>query len=201
MNQNHREINFEKVEELLKHNFQHRRSYASFFEWKNPDNPELGKMVKERGVVCDLIKSLEKDAGHELYSTVIYGEDPPDSVATDLNESKVGFEVTELVDEKTVGLWSQKPSVDKEWKIAEVIQKIEQILSRKSEKLAKSPYPKNILVMHTDERDLRWKFRTGELNLNSHFFKKHPHIDQAYLLFSYQPGQETYPYLELKFLP
>jgi hypothetical protein len=158
-------------------------------------------MVKERGVVCDLIKSLEKDAGHELYPTVVYGEDPPDSVATNMDGCKVGFEVTELVDEETVKLRSQGFSAEKEWETEEVIKKIEQILSSKSEKLATSPYAKNVLVMHSDERDLRWKFRTGELNLNSHLFKKHPHIEQAYLLFSYQPGQETYPYLEFRFLP
>ena len=136
-----------------------------------------------------------------LFPTVRYGENPPDAVATDTADSLVGFEVTELVDEKTVKLWSRGLGRDKEWEFEEVIQKIEQILSGKSKKLAVSPYPKNMLVMHTDERNLRWRLRSGELSLKSRLFKKYPHIDQAYLLFSYQPGQETYPYLELKFLP
>ena len=201
MNQNLPTIDFEKVEQLVHHNFERRRSYASFFEWKNPNNPELGKKVKERSVVCDLVKSLEKDAGCELFQTVRYGENPPDAVATDTTGNSVGFEVTELVDEQTVKLWARGLGRDKEWEIEEVIRKIEQILCDKSKKLAASSYPKNILVMHTDEGDLRWKFRTGELNLNARLFKQHPHIDQAFLLFSYQPVQETYPYLELKFLP
>ena len=201
MNQNSPVIDFEKIEQLVRHNFQRKRSYASFFEWKNANDPELGKKVKERGIVRDLIESLEKDAGRELFPIVSYGENPPDSVATDKNGNKVGFEATEFVDEKTVKLWSQGLAKDKEWEMKEVIEKIERILSDKSKKLATSPYTKNILVMHTDERDLRWKFQIGELNLGLHLFQRHSHIDQAYLLFSYQPGQETYPYLELKFLP
>lgn len=200
MNQNSLTIDSEKIAQQVLYNLQNRRSYASFFEWKNPNDRELGKKVKERSIVCDLVKSLEKDAKSILFQTVRYGENPPDAVATDINGNLVGFEVTELVDENTVKLWSQKFRKDKEWEMEEVIKEIERILRKKSQKLAASPYRKNILVIHTDERDLRWKFQTGEMNLSLHLFQKQPHIDQAYLLFSYQPGYETYPYLELKFL-
>jgi hypothetical protein len=200
MNQNSSKIDFEKVEQLALYNLQNRRSYASFFEWKNPNDSELGKKVKERAVTCDLIKSLEKDAGRKLFQTVRYGENPPDTIAADMDGNLTGFEVTELVDEETVKLWSKKLGKDKEWEMEEVIKEIEHILRKKSQKLAAVPYKKNILVMYTDERDLRWKFRAGEFNLSSHFFQKHRHIAQAYLLFSYQPGRETYPYLELNFL-
>jgi hypothetical protein len=200
VNQNSLTIDPEKVEWLALYNLENRRPYASFFDWKNPNNCELGKQVKERSIFCELIKCLEKDAGCELFSTVRYGENPPDAVATDVSGHLVGIEVNELVDEKTVKLWSQGERKDKEWKTEEVIQEIKRILRKKSNKLSRSLYRKNILVMHTDERDLRWKFQTGKLSLSLHFFQKHPHIDEAYLLFSYQPGRETYPYLKLKFL-
>jgi hypothetical protein len=189
----------ERVEKLIHYNFQNRRPYASFFEWKNPDNPNLGKKVKERGIVCDLIKSLEKDAGQILFKVVRYGEDSPDSVATDTEGNLVGFEVTELVDEQTIKARCHGLGEHKEWKPGELMSRLNDILRDKSQKLKASSYARNILVIHTDEPELRGDFYDYEKENSNHWFQKVPHIDEAFLLFSYFPGRETYPYLRFNF--
>jgi hypothetical protein len=200
VNQENTVIDLEKVMRLVFYNRQNRRRYASFFEWRGEDR-ERGKQVKERSIVCDLFKSLEKDAGCILFKTVGYGDNPPDCVATDMNDNPIGVEVTELVDEETVKLRSKGCRPDKDWTSNEVIEKVKSILRKKSNLLTKRPskYTNFFLVLHTDEPDLRWKFRAGELASSFHVFDRYPHIDKVYLLFSYQPGRKTYPYLELKF--
>lgn len=192
-------IDWERIEELIQYNLQNRRPHASFFEWKNPDNPNLGKKVKERGIVCDLIKSLEKDAGQTLFKAVRYGDDPPDSIAIGTQGDLVGFEVTELVDEQILKARCLGIRKDKEWKDGELTAKIVEILQKKSQKLAASPCTKNILVIHTDESELRGEFMKYEQEISKHVFQEVPFIDGAFILFSYFPGRETYPYLQLNF--
>ena len=189
----------ERVEELIYYNFQNRRPYASFFEWKNPDDPSLGKKIKERGIVCDLIESLEKDTGQPLFKAVRYGEDPPDSVATDTLGNSIGFEVTELVDQRTIEARCRGFGERKEWKTGELLNMLNDILWDKSLKLKKSSYTRNILVIYTDEPDLRRNFCNYEIENSKHWFEKAPNIDEAFLLFSYIPGKEKYPYLKLNF--
>jgi hypothetical protein len=192
-------IDLERIEQLIYYNLQNRRPYASFFEWKNPDNPNLGKKVKERGTVCDLIRSWEKDAGQTLFKAVRYGEDPPDSVAIDTEGNLVGFEVTELVDEQTIKARCHGIGSYKEWKSGELMIKLREILRDKSQKLKASPYVRNILVIHTDEPELRGDFYKYEMENSEQWFQQVAHINEAFLLFSYFPGRETYPYLRLNF--
>jgi hypothetical protein len=192
-------INLERIEELIRYNFQNLRPYASFFEWKNPDDPNFGKKIKERGIVCKLIKSLETDAGRILFETLHYGEDPPDLVGTDPEGNLIGFEATELVDEQTIRASCRGYYKNKEWNSAELFYKLEEILRDKSQKLRTGSCARNILVIHTDEPELRMYFQEYELENSKHWFPKAPHIEEAYLLFSYFSGKKTYPYLKLNF--
>jgi hypothetical protein len=201
MNQKPPAINLNRVEWLIHYNFQHRRPYASFFEWKNPNNPDLAKKVKERSVARELVKSLEEDSGQVLFKVLRYGEDPPDVVGIEPDGNEVGFEVTELVSLEAIAANSmvRKAMYYRKWTFEEVILHLESIIEEKSAKLSRSPYGRNILVIHTDEPEIRGSYHEYGSALGQYFFRKRCYIDEAYLLFSYRPGRKTYPYLRLNF--
>jgi hypothetical protein len=187
------------VERLFQHNLYNRRPYASFFEWENPDDRNLGKQVKERSVACELIRALERDENKTLFRTVEYGEDPPDIVAIDTEGRPVGFEVTELVDAQAIIACCLKAGRYKRWAEGELIAKLLGILKKKSRKLGKCFTTRNILVIYTDEPELRGEFCKYKAELSRIRFEKFPFVDEAFLLFSYVPGRDTYPYIRLNF--
>jgi hypothetical protein len=201
MNQKSPAINLKRIEWLIHYNYQHRRPYASFFEWKNPKNPDLAKKVKERSVARELVKSLEEDSGRVLFKVLRYGEDPPDVVGIEPDGKEVGFEVTELVSSEAIAANSmaRKAMYYRKWMFEEVVFHLESIIEEKSAKLSRSPHGRNILVIHTDEPEIRGRFHEYESALGKHCFRQRPYIDEAYLLFSYFPGRKTYPYLRLNF--
>src|SRR5258708_1850155 len=135
-----------------------RKGYASF--WDSPD-----KGTKERGIVCDLLASIEGKGGrHGIVSIRKNRRDPPDCVGTGENNEIVAFEVTELVDEETIrrnkkGQRSNQRKclcAFKEWTADALIEKIRNILKAKDEKrFHGGPYSRIVLIIHTDEPLLR----------------------------------------------
>lgn len=177
-----------------------RRGYATHFEW--PDKP-----LKELGIVKEWLRSMES-RGEAAYSNPTpFSDDPPDCVVFDRVGRKVAVEVTELVSRKAIEknlkierdpkkTW--KDSIYRDWKPNDVIAEINRIIQEKDGKTFNGgPYAKKILVIHTDEfRLLIDREEVYERYLPSQSFGPVQHIDEAYLLFSYEPDV-GYPYIQL----
>ena len=171
-----------------------RRGYATHFEW--PDKP-----LKELGIVKEWLRSMES-RGEAAYSNPIpFSDDPPDCVVFDRAGREVAVEVTELVSSKAIKKNQGKKLEDRvyrDWRPHEVITKINDIIRNKDGKTFNGgPYAKKILLIHTDEfRLLIDREEIYEQYLPSQSFGPVKQIDEAYLLFSYEPDV-GYPYIKL----
>ena len=166
------------------------KGYASFFDW--PDKP-----IKELGIVRDLLDSIETDGGnHGIVKVHHHRPDPPDCVGTSANGERTAFEVTEFVDEKAIVRNKRGENVLKEWGKRELTLKINSIVKNKDSKAYHGgPYSKLALVIHTDE-PLLSDIGCNEI-LREQKFGPCQRITDIWLLFSYVPGRQSYPYLRL----
>jgi hypothetical protein len=182
---------FENVLRIVREAFRKRKGYASF--WDFPD-----KQVKERGIVKDLLKSVELKEGVCHIRRLVSNPDkyaPVDCFGTDILGKTLAYEVTELVDEKTVRLNRRGVRVYKEWSSTELITKLTEKLLAKNDQLKAARYDKQIVVIFTDEPFLRHSWCVPILR--HHAFGPLANINEAYLLFSYEPGREGCPYIVL----
>ncbi|MCG8556028.1 MAG: hypothetical protein MJD61_12185 [Proteobacteria bacterium] len=181
---------FELLKEIVKRG---NKRHASFWEGSNKEQKELG-------VVQDFCKSMDWEVKCESNT-----QDPPDCTCRDEKEELIGFEVTELVDqkilEKNVGK-SKKVNISevyRDWRGGEVVEALEEILARKDSKIFKGgPYKKLILIIHNDELGLD----EDEVRntLKNYQFNATNQIDEAYLLLSYRSNvYPSYPVISLEF--
>ncbi len=179
------------TEETLKETLQTRRKYANFFEWSD-------KPMKERGVVECLLEGMKKN--REIpFIGLRSGPSPnkaPDCVAYDEAGAMIAIEVTELVSSKAIAMNQLGKNVYRDWKPEEVINKVQNIITRKDcVTYFGGPYSKILLVIHTDEFTL--DHVTYCAILSEALFNAQK-IDDVYLLFSYCDQVDTYPYIKLK---
>lgn len=170
-----------------------RRKHANWYEDSNKERKELR-------VVESLINGMKKRGDNLYHSPILLGikEFPPDCILKDQKGNDVGVEVTELVDEYSVKEKEKGLTTTRIWNNEEVISEIEKILRDKDLKIFHGgSYSKKIVVIHTDEESILY----DELFpvLESHTFSLLKQIDEAYLLFPYNPPQleEEYPYIRL----
>lgn len=174
------------IREFLKR----QRKYASFFEW-------FDKGQKELGIVETLLQSVAFKGAETFLNLSISLKDPPDCIAEDQSGNLIGFEVRELVDEEAVRLNAQGKEVYRNWEVNEVIKELESIIVEKDSKTFHGgPYKRLILVIHTDEFVL--DFQTLKPFLEICEFKKTNQISEVYLLFSYDPEISHFPHIQLK---
>jgi hypothetical protein len=168
-----------------------RKGYASFFDW--PDKP-----IKERGTVRDLLEAMEANGEQpDIVKLKSAQFDPPDCVGQKKNGELVGFEVTELVDQRTVEMNRKVRQDWKEWSPVELLAKLgEIILEKDSKTFHGGPYSKIILVIFTDEPLVR--SADCDSILRGQILGKCRNITDCYLLLSYQPGLKFYPYFKLE---
>lgn len=166
------------------------RRHASFFEWPRKD-------MKELGVVKLLFESMQKGGACPYSNPRFASEDPPDCVAQDKSGYAVGIEVSELVDFKTVRDAEGGKGHYKYWEKPEVLDQIRAIISTKDQKqFHGGPYSRRILVVFTDEPFLDPDEAIPYLQATE--FPKTSQIDEIYLLFSYDPRYQNYPFVKLK---
>ena len=176
--------------DVLREYIKRKREYASFFDW-------FDKGQKELGVVESLLGSMKLQGANTFQNLYISPKDPPDCIAKDQSSNLIGIEVTELVDEDAVRLNAQGKNVYRKWTADEVVKEIESIIVGKdSNTFHGGPYKKLILVIHTDELDIN--FQALKPMLEIHEFKKTSQITEAYLLFTYDPTNKHYPHIQLK---
>lgn len=169
------------------------RKHAGFFEW--PDKP-----IKELGVVKRLFESMEKSGGCPYANPQSTDKDPPDCIAFDIDGNIIAVEVSEIVDQDTVRQAARGSADWKFWNEKEVLDRLERILLSKDKKhYHGQPYSKIVLVIFTDEPFLEPNDMVPTIEM--HQFPKVTTINEAYLLFSYDPRVHSYPFVKLIISP
>lgn len=166
--------------------------YASFFEWHD-------KGRKELGVVEKLIEALNRSTALRLHSPKEFSPDPPDCVCLNASGQCIAIEVAEVVCENAVRLNAQGTEVYRSWNHGDLIAHIQHRLSEKDGKLFHGgPYQEVIACLFTDEPTLTASQATSELV--GQLFGPFKQLTAAFLLFSYDPGSQTYPVVKLELL-
>jgi hypothetical protein len=166
------------------------RPYASFFEW--PD-----KEQKELGVVEELIESLNVRAGRQLGNLRPQRPDPPDCICEDADGQAIGVEVSEIVCGIAASKNARGQKVYRVWQPGELTDTIRTRLEEKDKKTFHGgPYASIIVCLFTAEPALARDTAAEELHPKS--FGPFRQISAAYLLFSYDPGSKSYPLIRLR---
>lgn len=167
-----------------------RRRYASYYDW--PD-----KKIKELGIVKALIEAMLLNGNAFFRSPRVAIKDPPDCVAEDLAGGFVALEVPELVSEDAVRENSRGNRVYWDADTGDVIAAIDEILQEKDrKKFQGGPYSRVVVVIHTAEPVVTYR-EFGPV-LGKHVFPALKQLDEAYLLFSYDPSQKRAPHVRLR---
>ena len=165
------------------------KTYASFFEWHD-------KGRKELGVVEELIEALSNCSSVQLHSPREFSPDPPDCVCLTDSGRAVAVEVVEVVCEEATRLNAKGSAVVRNWRPGELTEHIGVQLRRKDNKhFHGGPYEAIIACLFTDEPMLTVVQARAELEGQS--FGPFDQITAAYLLFSYEPGSQSYPHIKL----
>lgn len=165
------------------------RRYAGFFDW--PD-----KAVKERGVVANLLRSLNDNGDNELSNPTIFQPDPPDVVCDTCDGRKVAIEVTEVVSAEAACRVAQGQSVYRLWGPGELFEHIDAAARKKDSKSFNGgPYSSYRLCFFTDEPDL--SFEKARKELSEARIGPLEKISRVYLLFTYDPSTKGYPIIEI----
>ena len=165
------------------------RPYASFFEW--PD-----KEQKELGVVEELISGLKTRGGLNLSNLRPHRPDPPDCVCSGEDGETVAIEVSEVVCESAASRNARGEKVYRVWRLGELTEVVSARLAEKDSKTFHGgPFDSIVVCLFTDEPALTYEAASRELASQS--FGPLRQVSAAYLLFSYDPGTRTYPFIRL----
>ena len=165
------------------------RKYASFFEFGE-------KWQKELSVGEELIRALNAEFGFALTDLSVQDPDPPDLTCRNGAE-RIAIEVTELVCAKAVRANERGREDYREWRPGEVAAALQALVQRKdSAKLCGGPYDSHWLCIFTDEFTLTAGVVAKQLEAVR--FGPVRQINQAFVLFSYEPGRPTYPVVPLQ---
>jgi hypothetical protein len=165
------------------------KTYASFFEWYDRGQKELG-------VVEELVTALNCTIGDVLREPMENFPDPPDCVCRNAAGESVAIEVAEVVCEEATRLNAQGTNVYRHWQTGDLAAHISRTLAVKDAKsFHGGPYFSTIACLFTDEPALT--FEQAESELSACWFGPYSQITAAYLLFSYRPATQSYPLISL----
>ena len=154
------------------------------------------KEQKELGVVEELIGGLRARGGLNLSNLRPHRPDPPDCVCTDDDGNTVAVEVSEVVCESAVSRNARGANVYRVWRAGELAEVISARLTEKDNKTFHGgPFDSIVICLFTDEPALTYEAVSRELG--PHSFGPLRQVSAAYLLFSYDPGTRTYPFIRL----
>jgi hypothetical protein len=166
------------------------KTYASFFEWHN-------KGRKELGVVQQLVHALNRGTELALHSPKEFSPDPPDCICLDPSGNTVAIEVAEVVCQEAARLNAQGSVVHRSWRRGELAEQVASVLKGKDGKTFHGgPYQEIIACLFTDASAITFAQAVAELD--TLVFGPFTQLTGAYLLFSYEPGSQTYPVVKLK---
>jgi len=159
--------------------------------------------MAEVGVLDELVNALAHQGALFFYGVRHRGEgeDPPDCDAHAGDGSRIGIEITELVDGASIAAARLgKPYYWKDWK-GELLPALEKLLRRKDNPrfIQGGPYSQYVLVIFSDEPWLEREYL--EHIVKYHTFGLTYLITKAFLLLSYDPFIQRYPCYELRLSP
>ena len=166
-----------------------RRKYAGFFEGGTKEQKELF-------VSQEWLNTSGIDNEYNESTLSLVDDQWPDCQIETNSGDLCGIEVTELVDQEVIQLNERGKDVYRLWTSVEVIEAITERLQTKNNKIHGGKYSKMIVLIHTDEFEIL--FNEYNEAVSNHTFKNMENIDEAYLLYSYDPGHKNYPVSALR---
>ncbi len=173
------------------------RPYAAFWKWTRRD-----KAVEELAVAKALVASV---GGPPLEFSTLRTQfpDPPDVVGERASGQLAAIELAELVDEKAIAmsLAAQRKGrpdqvVHRYWDAPTLVAAVDRLLREKDAKtLQGGPYAEYFVVLYTDEVFLRREDVAQWLG--AHVFSGVTQATNAYLLLSFDPDIDGYPFVKL----
>ncbi|TLS78284.1 hypothetical protein FE236_00550 [Mariprofundus erugo] len=183
------DIDWNEVIAVMKKSQSIPRKYASFFQWHNREIMELG--------ICKHLGDFLRNDGVDEVEAYKLGEDPPDCVIT-LNGIDIAVEITELVDKEAI-----KQQVKSgvaypetlEWSSELLAERLNALLRKKdapqNKDALREKYADYWLLVHTDEPELMAP--EFDVLFDPSLLVSTDLIDQAYIVFSYDPTVQSYP--------
>jgi|GEM_PF-2623774 len=165
------------------------RKYANFFEAPN-------KTLKEVTVSKEWLRTYGAAHGYNEESLVAVDDQWPDCEVNMSTGELCGVEVTELVDSECIKLNEKNNNVYRLWSYEDIIDGIEKRLREKNTRSHGGKYQKLIVLIHTDEFEI--DYDTFNKIIKEHKFSGLKNIDEAYLVYSYDPRYKNYPVSVLK---
>ena len=166
-----------------------RRKYANFFEAPT-------KELKELSVSEEWLSTYGVEHGYDEKSLVACNNQWPDCEVKMYSGGLCGIEVTELVDQECIERNENNQDVYRLWNDDEIIEAIERRLKDKNTKSHGGKYQKLIVLIHTDEIEITSD--RGNEAIGAHTFSGFKNIDDAYLVYSYEPSNQGYPITSIK---
>ena len=162
----------------------------------------IDKQIKELGVVDCLLQAIREQEGRNWIKEIERGPNPnlpPDVIGITHENTRVAFEVTELVDQSNIDRSIQRHQMLKfqDWRPDEIIRRLEFILTDKGGIDFGEDFASVILVIHTDE--LQISLDQCSQAIATHQFIRRRQIDEAYLILRPVPMSEICPHLRLSF--
>jgi len=167
------------------------RKYANSFEAPN-------KKLKEITVSSEWLKTYGVAHGYNEESFIAVDDQDrwPDCEVKMTTGKLCGIEVTELVDSECIKLNEKNNDVYCHWSNEDIIDGIEKRLREKNTRSHGGKYQKLIVLIHTDEFEI--DYDTFNKIIIEHEFSGLKNIDEAYLVYSYDPRYKHYPVSVLK---
>jgi hypothetical protein len=172
------------------------RGHAPYWYWRD-------RTIEEVSVVHTLSESLQRTGEDFFHAAKSRGtDDPPDCEALSYEGSRIGIEVTELVDGDSIRATNRNDPVPWEpFTPTELYKRVQDRIKRKgsSSNIKGGPYSRYILIIYSDEQRvldhrLIEYLRTSE-------FESTDLLDRVFYLMSYCPWEHSCPYIELTLLP
>lgn len=176
------------VDELINKVIKLRKHRSFWLWWQKP--------VAELGIVRELLNSMHHDGDMRYRNARSVNGDWPDCEVDDEVGNTIGAEVTELVDREAVER-EQKGEMDFSYRTdGEIKEQVRSILAHKDLKSSHGGYySKVILVIHTDEFTHSRLFPV----IRNTEFTKLKNIQEAFIIVSYDPTIQRYPWCEIQF--
>jgi len=159
------------------------RKYANFFEGGT-------KELKEKFITNEWLNTYGISHGYNEDTLSSVDDQWPDCEISTNSGELCGIEVTELVDTDCIRQNQRGANVYRHWTNKEIIEAIAVRLRNKNTKSHGGKYKGLIVLIHTDEFEIQ--FNDCNKAIEKHCFARLENIDEAYLLYSYDPKYQKY---------
>jgi hypothetical protein len=160
-----------------------------YWSWHDPSLPQNEqKRVAEKSVTRQFCEALEAKAGRKLFKSVTSClNDRPDCLALTMDDKRIGFEVTELLDKEyqkqMVEMWRRRILIQpRYWKPEEIVAGIAERVAAKQKEFQGEPYHSRILLIHSREVYVEANFDHCVDLMHDMDFGSDPYHNAAYFI-------------------